>query len=137
MDINQSLATTKGNVVSVIDNDWDGREHSRQLFSSLRRIFSSKRQLDRAVFWIEERHGQLIVRHVRNLARRKKSEDLVVAQTIPDVDAALVSIGNFASGCYLTQVRWELYADFDLRQSLRMGRFDQRDMLGSIDESKA
>jgi hypothetical protein len=137
--VNQGQALIPQNGELTAEQEWDksAREYTRRLFSNLRRIFSWRHQLDRVVFWVDERRGKMTVRQVKNLSRTRKSEDLIIAQTIPDLDAVRVHLGNYATECYLTPTRWELYTDFDLQDRVGVGRFDKKDLLAEVNEAKA
>lgn len=112
-------------------------EFARKLFRSFRDVFAAERLPERAVFWLDYKDGHVIVRHVRNLKRHRKSADLMVGKAPNDLDAVRILIGNFAAGCKLTTVKWELYGDFGLSNLLDMGRFDYADLTHSIDAEKA
>lgn len=106
---------------------------TRKLFGSFREVFSAENQLERAVFWLEEQRGQLILRHVRNLSRKRKGEDYLVGRAGNNLDAVRVAIGNFTAGASMTTICWELFADFGLTKLIEFGRFDFRDLLPDIE----
>jgi hypothetical protein len=111
-------------------------EFARELFGAFRDVFRADRLREAAVFWVEQKVGGLIIRHVRDLNRVRKSDDQLVGRTINDLAAVRIMIGNFVAGCKLTTTRWEIYGDFELTQRLEMGRFDIRDLFGDIDAEK-
>lgn len=107
-------------------------DFTRKLFGNFLEVFSAENQLESAVFWIEEKHGQIILRHVRNFSRQRKGEDHLVGRAGNNLDAVRVAIGNFAAGASMTTIRWELFADFGLTDLIEFGRFDFRDLLPDI-----
>src|SRR3989344_3953395 len=111
-----------------------GDEYARELFRSLRVVFDANRLSQRVIFWVEEKSGFWILRYVPDPKRERKREDWLVSQISPDLTAAKILIGNYAAGCALTAVRWELYGDFELHDRLAFGRFDGRDLLGDASE---
>lgn len=124
-----SLVPVGGFGLSMQGLNDDLREYTRELFSCFWEVFSADRQRERAVFWIDDRRGQLVVRHVRNLKRQHILQDHLIARVSQNLDCVRVAIGNFAEGCYMTPIRWELYSDFALSQQIACGRFDHHDLL--------
>lgn len=113
-------------------------EYARRLFGSFREVFCAERLPERAIFWVEEKFGKLVVRHVQDQKKRqRKGDDQLITRTINDLAAARVMIGNFAAGCKLSTVRWELYGDFELSTLPDQGRFDFRDLAGDVDQAHA
>jgi hypothetical protein len=108
----------------------ESNEYAKKLFSSFRSVFDAKRLCERAIFYVEQLGRKYIVRHVLNLEKRqRKSDDKVVGMTVADLAAAKMLIGNFAAGCALSTVRWEIYDGFDLTNRLEIGRFDNHDLI--------
>lgn len=110
--------------------------YARRLFSSLREVFSAESAPYRLVFWREDRPSFCLLRVVTNLTRANKSDDRVIARLPNDPLAVRIAIGNFAAGCKMTTVRWELYTNFACEALLESGRFDQRDLIGDADETR-
>ena len=113
------------------------REYCQKLFGSFRQVFSAESVTERFIFWEESKNGRAIIRLVSVLNRKSKADDKLVGITIDDLSAVKVLIGNFAAGCRLSTVRWELYADFDLTVLLEIGRFDNHDLFEGLDRNKA
>jgi len=113
------------------------REYCQKLFGAFRQVFSAESVTERLVFWKEPKNGKAIIRLVPDLNRKSKADDKLAGITIDDLSAAKVLIGNFAAGCRLSTVRWELYADFDLTVLLDTGRFDSHDLFEGLDRNKA
>ncbi len=113
--------------------------YARELFTAFRSVFAAECLTHRAVFWAENVGDRVVVRQVKNLRRARKSEDMVLGMTIPDLPAVKILIGNFAAGCKLTTTRWEIYRDFALSERAAQGRFDYGDFVAdvSLDERKA
>lgn len=105
---------------------------TRELFDAFRSVFEAKNLGRRAIFWIEEGRGQFTVRHVNNLTRTQKGEDILVGKTIANIKAAKVLMGNFSAKCGLSTVRWEIFTDFELNAKVEMGRFDHVDLLSDM-----
>lgn len=113
----------------------DDKEYSRILFNSFRKTFTKERQPERAIFWIEEKFGKLFIRHVKDLKRQKKSDDILVNRCINDINAVKIIIGNYAADCDTSIMCWELYSDFELTNLLEEGRFDHLDLLSGIQDN--
>jgi RNase P subunit RPR2 len=113
------------------------REYCRKLFRAFREVFSAVSVTERYIFWMEQKNGKTIIRLVKNIGRKSKTDDTLVGITLDDISAVKIIIGNFASGCRLSTIRWELYADFDLSVLLDMGRFDSFDLFEGLDREKA
>jgi hypothetical protein len=113
------------------------REYCQKLFRAFRQVFSAESVTERLVFWKDSKHGKVVVRLVSDLGRKSKADDRIVGMTIDDLSAVKVLIGNFAAGCKLSTVRWEIYADFDLSVLLDMGRFDSLDLFEGLDRDDA
>ncbi len=125
------------NAVPAHSKDDRLREYCCKLFRAFRQMFSAETVTERFVFWKETKGNKAIVRLVSDLNRKGKASDKLVGITIDDLSAVKVLIGNFAAGCKLSTVRWELYADFDLSVLLDMGRFDSFDLFEGLDRDKA
>lgn len=111
--------------------------YTRRLFDSFYQVFAAERQPERAIFWCKRNAKHATVWHVRNLEDRHPQNDMLVGRTINDDDAIRILIGNWAAGCKMTTVRWELFNDLTLTQFADMGRFDYFDLAGGVDRDKA
>ncbi len=131
-DNSNGLMTTYTSLPDTLPED----DYTRRLFRCFREVFVAENQPQRAVFWVEEVRGNIILRHVRNLNRTRKIEDNIVGRLGNDFDAVKIAIGNYAAGSATTTVRWEIYADFALTQLVECGRFDFHDLLPRTDFSE-
>lgn len=115
------------NQIAILPDSLNG--YTQKLFRSFREIFDASSQRERVVFWIEQNRGYTILRCVRKLQRQYASEDILIGRTKGDLNDIRAMIGNFASNCNMTPIRWELYADFNLVNMVEVGRFDHFDLL--------
>ncbi len=122
-----SALVVKDYSLSQCDSD-----DTKILFRKFREVFSAEKQVYRAVFWIEEKFGKFILRSVPDIKRKKKSEDIIVGKVL-DVFSAKILIGNFFAGRNMTQIKWELYSDFNLSDKIEEGRFDYKDLLSGLE----
>ena len=128
--------TTLPEVAQGAFQDGYREAYAKELFGAFRNAFAAEYLPRWVVFWVEEKRGCVIVRQVKNLARRRKSEDGVVGTTVNDSAAIRILIGNFAASCKLSTVRWELYRDFALTEKVESGRFDYNDLVGEVPREK-
>ncbi|OHA24298.1 MAG: hypothetical protein A3D50_01400 [Candidatus Taylorbacteria bacterium RIFCSPHIGHO2_02_FULL_44_12] len=123
--------------IQKCDTSDQPRGYCQKLFRAFREVFSVETVTERLVFWKEQKNNKAIIRLVPNLERTSKADDKVVGINIEDISAAKILIGNYAAGCRLSTVRWELYGDFDLTVFLDIGRFDSYDLFEGLDCDKA
>lgn len=110
--------------------------YTRRLFSSFYRVFAAERLPERAIFWVKRNDRYATVWHVRDVKNRDHPNDHLVGRTVNDDDAVCVTIGNWAAGCKMSNVRWEIYEDKDLCESPWVGRFDYFDLAAGIETEK-
>lgn len=103
--------------------------------AKFRTIFQSSWCHSRKIYWIDASFGRTRLWEVQKLPRSKKSEDRLIG-IFPGgahLDVLRIAIATTNKGRILTDVRWELYTDFDLTHLIEMGRFDLFDLLGSAE----
>lgn len=128
---NTGLVTTRSSLPEASAFPTD--DFTRKLFGCFREVFSADKQPERVIFWVEEQNGKFILRHVRNLNRKRKMEDHLVGMVSSNLDQIKIAIGNYVAGAFTTTVRWEIYSDFALSQLVECGRFDFHDLLPNVD----
>jgi len=108
--------------------------YSRELFRAFRQTFVAEHLADRVMFWadLSKTNGRVVVRQVKDLQRVRKGTDTIVGMTDNNLSEIRILIGNYAAGCKLTTLRWELYGDFACTELFAKGRFDYDDLAGSI-----
>ncbi|MBI5077543.1 hypothetical protein HZB94_04145 [Candidatus Falkowbacteria bacterium] len=112
-------------------------EEEPTIFQKFRFAFRAEWCSFRKVYWFDAKWGRTRLWQVLKLDRTSKKQDALIGifEGEPDIDILRLAIANVNKRKLLTDVRWELYRDFECGQLEAMGRFDFFDLC-SPDQEK-